>query len=127
MKACRPAFFKVFNGCYGSNRPMKAFQAVSSSIETVLMPANSHNYTIEQLYLTNLSLCSFGQCRYSRVSGDLQSYKYQTSDLPSIPLKIPIIFINMYINRVYNLNLLQSIGINCNIVSNDKNKQKRSL
>ncbi len=29
-------FFTVFGGWYGSNRPMTAFQAVSSSIETVL-------------------------------------------------------------------------------------------
>jgi hypothetical protein len=36
LRACGAVFLTVLGGWYGSNRPMTAFQAVSSSVEAVL-------------------------------------------------------------------------------------------
>jgi hypothetical protein len=36
LRACGAVFSRFLGGWYGSNRPMTAFQAVSSSIEAVL-------------------------------------------------------------------------------------------
>ena len=104
-------FFKILGVWYGSNRPITAFQTVSSNIETVLDAAtllvntyNCNRYTITvNLYILidlenknkSISGRSWTRNRYKIVSGDPWSSKYTTRLSKIVKISLSIILYNI--------------------------------